>query len=111
MCMRQCENVPKRLRLYLCACANACEHVRRYDLLLFTPAYLVNCLEKFNVPLGSLPGVSMIVLDEAHHTVKVHPFTCLMDDYVIGAGIRTLGIAPRPNRDYFNIVLRLQCMI
>ena len=37
----------------------------------------------------------MIVLDEAHHTVKDHPFAVLVSNYVVGSEIRTIGTTPR----------------
>lgn len=58
-----------------------CEQQKINDIVVMTPAILVNALKERD-PQVKLSDVSLLVLDECHHTEKDHPYMQVMDFYL-----------------------------
>jgi endoribonuclease Dicer len=51
---------------------------KKYDVMVAIATLVINIIEK---GLLSLQEFSLIVIDEAHHTTKDHPFSVILRDY------------------------------
>ncbi len=51
--------------------------LEKHHLFVFTPMILVNLYTKLHKKAGlrGFPGLDLLVIDEAHHTMQEHPFT------------------------------------
>lgn len=86
------------------------------DLLVMTPQLLVNLLISAILP-GGISALDIIVMDEAHHCRKKHPYNIIMEYYrAVPAGnpkphIFGMSAAPavaRPNKDSTSLIKSLK---
>jgi endoribonuclease Dicer len=87
-----------------------------YDVLVVIASLYINLLSK---NLASLEEVSLIVIDEAHHITKDHPFAVILRDYYMNIPRershlrpRVLGLTASPagEESFFGTYLRLKVL-